>query len=246
MTVAVGCLTGPAMVAAWERAHALPQAARALVLLRGADLDGADDPEGWSVGRCDAFLLDLRAATFGKRIEATTTCPRCEDEVELDFDVDAIRAPYGDPAEHVELRLDGGADQVVFRVPTLADLAAAGRAPTAASAGRVLAERCLVAPEGGAVGGGRLTDEVVAAMGEAMAEHDPQSDVRLDVSCPLCGAGWACAFGIDDFLWREVAAEARRLLAEVHALAQAYGWSEADILALAAPRREAYLEMLDQ
>lgn len=247
MTAAVGCLTGPALVAAWEQAHAMAPAGRALVLLREARIDGADDPdetEGWSLGRCDAALLDVRAATFGACIEATTDCPRCGESVELSFDVDAIRAPFGDPA--VPLELLGERGPVVFRVATVGDLGAAGRAETAASARQVLAGRCLVAAEGHTIAAEDLPDDIVTAMGDAIAEHDPQSDVRLDVSCPCCTAEWSCEFGIDDFLWREVATEARRLLAEVNVLAGAYGWSETDILALAPPRRQAYLELLGQ
>jgi len=46
------------------------------------------------------------------------------------------------------------------------------------------------------------------------------------------------------FFWAELAAEAKRLLREVDALARAYGWREADILALSSQRRHAYLELV--
>ena len=39
-------------------------------------------------------------------------------------------------------------------------------------------------------------------------------------------------------------ARARALLAAVHTLARAYGWSEPDVLALSEQRRAAYLEMV--
>ena len=42
----------------------------------------------------------------------------------------------------------------------------------------------------------------------------------------------------------ELATQAKRLLREVHFLARAYGWREADILAMSARRRQAYLEMV--
>ncbi len=48
---------------------------------------------------------------------------------------------------------------------------------------------------------------------------------------------------IGRFLWREVSVAARRMLAEVHLLASAYGWAERDILALCPVRRAAYLEL---
>jgi hypothetical protein len=51
-------------------------------------------------------------------------------------------------------------------------------------------------------------------------------------------------FDAGEFLWREVAARARRLVYEVHALARYYGWREADILSMTGRRREAYLEMV--
>jgi hypothetical protein len=51
-------------------------------------------------------------------------------------------------------------------------------------------------------------------------------------------------FDIGAFLWEEIAAQARRLLREVHTLARAYGWREADILVMSAARRQAYLEMV--
>jgi hypothetical protein len=49
-------------------------------------------------------------------------------------------------------------------------------------------------------------------------------------------------FDIVSFLWTEIAAEAKRLLREVHILASAYGWREADIFSLSPLRRQFYLE----
>jgi hypothetical protein len=39
-------------------------------------------------------------------------------------------------------------------------------------------------------------------------------------------------------------ARAKRLLAEVHLIASAYGWSEAEILGLSRARRDFYLDMV--
>ena len=77
-----------------------------------------------------------------------------------------------------------------------------------------------------------------------MAAADPQADVELALSCPACGHAWPAAFDIASFLWTEVDAWARVLLHEIHALASAYGWREADILALSPRRRRAYLELI--
>ncbi len=68
--------------------------------------------------------------------------------------------------------------------------------------------------------------------------------MRFELSCPACGHGWLTPLDAPGYLWREIETQARRLLHEVHALASAYGWREADILAMTARRRWAYLEML--
>jgi hypothetical protein len=44
------------------------------------------------------------------------------------------------------------------------------------------------------------------------------------------------------FLWAEIEARARRLLREVHILATAYGWTEAEVLSLGENRRARYVE----
>jgi hypothetical protein len=50
-------------------------------------------------------------------------------------------------------------------------------------------------------------------------------------------------FDIEEYFWVEVAARAMRILREIHILARAYGWREADILAMSTRRRQAYLEL---
>ena len=77
-----------------------------------------------------------------------------------------------------------------------------------------------------------------------MARHDPDADVSIAFECPACGAAWLSRFDIVSYFWGELDDWAQRLLAEVHALARAYGWSEAAILALSPTRRRFYLEMV--
>ncbi len=79
-----------------------------------------------------------------------------------------------------------------------------------------------------------------------MAEADPLADARLALSCPACGRPWEAAFDVVAFLWGELDAWARRTFAEVHALASAYGWREADVLALSPERRRIYLDLVQE
>ena len=60
------------------------------------------------------------------------------------------------------------------------------------------------------------------------------------------GREWQAAFDIATYLGRETDNWVAHVLQEVDRLARAYGWREADILAMTATRRRAYLELLAQ
>jgi rubredoxin len=75
----------------------------------------------------------------------------------------------------------------------------------------------------------------------ALESADPWADLSLAFQCPACGRDGEAGFDVASYLWEEVDVSARQLLNEVHLLAQAYGWSEAEILALSPARRSAYL-----
>ena len=89
-----------------------------------------------------------------------------------------------------------------------------------------------------------LTARILAEIEREMLEMDSQADVHLEFDCPACSAKWSAVFDILAFLWGELDAWAQRLLLEVHSLASAYGWREADILEMSATRRSIYLNMV--
>jgi len=239
-------LNAAELLDAWERSAAQPPAWRPLALLAAAGAAQAAVAD-WTVGRRDAELLRLRESAFGSRLAATAACPGCGERLELAFDAGEIRAHPEEaaaPAGELALALDGW--DLRFRLPTGRDLAAAAAHDDLEAARRTLVGRCLLAVRrgGAAVDGSALPEAVVAALEERMEAADPQAHVRLALACPACGLGWQAPFDVDAFFWTELDAWARRTLAEVHALALAYGWNEAEILALSAARRHLYLEMV--
>ena len=82
------------------------------------------------------------------------------------------------------------------------------------------------------------------ALERTVLEHDPLAQIELSVTCPSCGLEGREPLHAIDFVWAEVSAWAERLLGEVARLAQAFGWSERDILQLSNQRRRRYLELL--
>ena len=89
-----------------------------------------------------------------------------------------------------------------------------------------------------------LPENAIAALATSILERDPLSEVQIDLHCSECGQGWPMILDIVSLFWSEISAHAPRLVQEVHLLARAYGWREADILALSARRRQLYLEMV--
>jgi hypothetical protein len=111
---------------------------------------------------------------------------------------------------------------------------------------RDLLERCVLeasSPEGAAVAPHELPETTVESIAEALAESDPGARTVLRVHCP-CGSEWADELDIRVVLWTDLTEWVGRTLTEVHQLARAYGWSEADILSMNGWRRRWYLEAL--
>jgi hypothetical protein len=76
-----------------------------------------------------------------------------------------------------------------------------------------------------------------------MAAADPLAEVLAEVACPACGTGFVADLDVAEFVWSVLRARVWSLLREVAALARAFGWTEADVVALGDRRRAAYLEL---
>lgn len=231
----------PELLRVWERERHSPPVQRALALLAAACPQASpEELAALSVGRRDALLLTLREQIFGPRLQCVVACASCAGELQFAFDVADIRVG---PAAEIPLNLESDGYTLSFRLPCSQDLAAVAGEPGALL---LLIGRCLLVAERSAqaVRAEDLPPDVVSALAGEMARADPQADVRFSLSCPDCGASWGARFDIGSHLWDEIEAWAYRALGEVHTLAAAYHWREADILALSPWRRKYYLELV--
>jgi hypothetical protein len=239
-------LSAADLVRAWEAGLAHPQPIeRALCILGAVESGGTRDVLGQlTIGQRDARLFALRAALFGREMACFARCPACADAVEFTLATDALASAGSLDQGNPPRPWAGSRYEVLFRLPDSLDLLAARDDP--ADAHDRLLQSCILEArhDGQLVPASSLPPEVVEALGEAMAECDPQADIRINLSCPACAHGWTLVFDIEAFLWAEINTHARRLLNEVHRLARAYGWREADILALSPGRRQFYLDSI--
>lgn len=249
-------------LALWEQCSQLPPQLAPCALLasvRDADAeateaDATDDalhPERWPLGRRDAALLDLTAALFGPALTAATRCPACGEQIDLSLSTEQLRvasmastasapsAPCGS--------ISAAGWQVDWRLPNSLDLAAAGAAGSAQAAQHTLLQRCVqrATCQGVAVDRSEFAADLppmlVQQLAAEMAAADPQALTELALQCPACTHAWTEVFDIGAFLLQRLAHWAETTLDQVHTLACAYGWTEAETLRLSPARRAHYL-----
>lgn len=230
----------------WEGALGLPPAQRALSLLASAAPDLTHEAlAALPLGRRDARLLRLRECLFGGQLQLVVPCPHCAQLIESRLGA----ADLGFDGEQAFAETHGMQSQdytLSFRPPASTDLIALAGEMDAERARERLLERCVLEardPSGVAIPARALPQPVLAELAAHMESVDPGAVVELSFDCPACHHSWQEVFDIAGFLWREIHAWAQRTLRDVHALACAYGWREADVLALSPTRRQIYLEL---
>lgn len=243
------------LLAVWEHARAQPTTKQALMLLATASPDASrEDLAKLSIGRRDARLLTLREVLFGSRLTGLVACPQCGRQLELSVEAADLRTGADQPIpETLSVTREGYTAR--FRLPNSEDLAALdvahGRESDEHAAVRALLSRCLVEVRRN----GRkqklesarsFPPKLIEAIADEMEKADPQANVQLEFDCADCGHRWLSAFDIVSFLWKELDNWAKRILREVCLLASAFGWPEADILAMSAQRRQLYLQLIGE
>ena len=231
----------------WEQGASLSAAERALLLLAAAYTELTPDKVAqFSIGRRDRDLLALREQTFGSQLDSIAACPSCAARLEFRVNAaDICSTPPKEPDGALEVtHVDYS---VQFRLPNSLDLARLDPAVDPETNRQHLLQSCVIAARRARmeVAAAELPAEVGTAIAQRMAAADPQADVQLALACPQCRCAWKTPFDIVSYFWTEIDAWASRLLREVHALASAYGWREAEVLALSPWRRQAYLELIE-
>lgn len=208
-----------------------------------ACLTTADEPVreteawSWTVNRRLQGLLAITLATRGDVWTLTGQCqaPECSELMDLPLRLgDFLRIE--DP-----LRVGvpiAGEGAVELRTPTGDDQ----RAWLQAEAGpdHMLDRLLTDAPTA------PLAPEAVETIDAALAETDPLTALEIETVCPECGAANRIPMDLERQCLHFLTAEQPRLLDDIHRLALAYHWSEAEILAIPAARRRQYLDRLNE
>ena len=233
----------------WERASALPPSLRPIDLL---DACFTDEPgplsEELTLGERNRRLMRLRRSLFGPVANGIVECTVCGTQMEMGFDLDKLIAT-ANTATAEAVQVDWDRSVLGCRPPTTADILAVAEIDDGPGRRLALLARCVTVERSGSERehpvdelAAHLPAEIIEKLGAALEEADPLAEVELTMSCVECGERRETRFDIATFLWTELSAWVERILGEVHVLASAYGWSEAEVLAVGPTRREYYLQ----
>src|SRR5690348_11981889 len=228
-------LSSEGLLRAWELGGVEPRRVdRAIALLEAGypDMPRAALAK-LSIGERDSLLLALRDRVFGPRLTALAVCPGCGERLELGFETAQVRADREQDADELlKLRMEDY--EIEFRSPNSVDLAARPEKGDIQGKKQALLHRIVSEARyrGAEPPATQLPEATAPAIEDRMAQADPQGEIQLNLSCAACGHAWQALFDIVSFFWSELDAWAVRILREVHSLALAYGWREADILAM--------------
>jgi hypothetical protein len=247
-------LSASDLLAVWEKGAGREPVEQALILLGSAfPQESLESLASLTIAQRDACLFLLFRLTFGTQLQALATCPACKERLELSLDLQDLYSPGKFPLDtdlsnphNPELALHFNDFKLIYRLPTSADLLALQPSNDTTPFRRHILESCILQArrKGKKISSTKLPDSILVAVEEHMAQTGPIANITLATFCPACQHQWEIIFDIVSFFWEELQFWAKRLMQEVHALASAYGWREADILAMSAWRRQRYLELL--
>ncbi len=236
-------LSSADLLSLWEggcRLHPLDRGLLAVrVLLAETREESVAD---WTLGRRNQALAQLHCECFGPELQGWTECAQCGEKLEFRVDCRGL----------IERQRESSSEPIVlqgrrFRVPTSRDLARVAGERNPESAAMKLLEACCLETDD-RIGDTRPLLKWSAGdlqrLGEKLVAADPLAEIVLSFECPVCRNVREQVLDLPEFLWAELEAAAKRILSEVHVLANAYGWSEGEILALSESRRALYLAMV--
>jgi hypothetical protein len=247
-------LVGEALLTAWEQTRQLSEQEAVLALLAlGWPGRNIDEFANLPLDERNALLLELRAATLSRRMDGFVNCPECGAHLEIVLDAgklaSGIRAQHPPPPSEIA--------GYTMRAANTLDLLATGAAEDQEQARAILLARTMNLPEAvldqlDALDAGARSRQwlqsqpaaVVDQLLDRFRQMNESAEIRIQFHCAVCRNHASVDVDIARFFLREIASAARRLMADIHELASAYGWSERSIAGMSATRRAAYLEML--
>lgn len=241
-------LSATEVLQVWEETYGEPVLEKCTLLLgKACSSSHPDQITQLSIGERDARLLQLREWTFGYTLKNQINCPNCNETIEWEADSRELHLqPLGQDFSERIFHFTIDDFDLHFRLPNSIDIAKVLSGGLNDMSERKILSDCLVKihQNNRECSPADLPEEVFNALDERMAKEDPQADIRMNLTCPVCRAPAEVYFDIASYFWAEINNWSYRVFQEVYLLAKTFGWSEKDILNMSAHRRQLYINMI--
>lgn len=238
-------VTSSQLMSIWEKASALSAVERAETILLELMPELTHDALlALTIGERNLHLFNLRESLFGSSIKCMTRCQQCDESVEFTLDSKLLQVAPSALPETFSITLEQ--DEYTLRLINCQDILMASQEKNLAQAEHLLLQRCVlqINHSENFEKLNTLSEDSIRQLAEHLQRCDPNADIVINLDCPGCSCVWKTVFDIADFFWNEIHSRVKQLFNEIGMLAHAYGWSEADILALTQPRRHYYLNLI--
>lgn len=223
----------------WPTSSGAAAHGRLAALLRALGAD-ADLLASETLGARNRRLIALHDDCVDGEIEAQVACASCATANGFVVPKDAMRL-LPPAAPDAVIAVEHGARDLAFRVPTMADIAAIAEAGDLRLA---LLDRCALGPDHRSAA--ELDPVVLEAIEAEFDRADPLASIVVESSCSGCGTAIAASVDLAAFVASDLDRLHAALFRDIDMLASAYGWGEAEILALPAARRTRYVTMITE
>jgi len=202
----------------------------------------------WSLKERFQGLLGIVVSTLGQHLRLQVSCSKtdCHELMEIDLDLalfiqDEPPIPLfcrPDSETELILRLPNGLDQLNW-VNNQYDMADNWFSEMASS---------LVIRINGETPsqGFRVSENWLDQIGVELEQHDGLMTLEINTCCPVCSKDLLLDLDLEEKLLEILSSEQKLLLKQIHKIALAYQWSEADIVAMPNKRRQFYLAQIDK
>lgn len=198
----------------------------------------------WTVSERLQGLLAIANASTGAATAAVAICSNadCREQVELELGLSGFADE--EPANKIDwLSPDG--DKILCRLPTGQDqLSWQLHAKNEQQIDEAFLAESLMESPARELLPTPLPDAWMDSLGTALNAADPLTALNIDVSCPFCNQALRVDVDLEQLLIEGLRLQQRRLIEQIHRLANSYHWSEIDIASLPSWRRERYLSRI--
>jgi hypothetical protein len=227
------------------RPHLVTEVLRACV-------GGLSARDAWAMtaGERVAALLQVLAAGGERALGVVLPCAACGARLEVELPAEALLSLHEQAAARGgTVTVRGASGETTLRRATGADQAEWLRAGFAEpeAAFRAMLDTLVVRADGDPPAEpDDWTGVDAAAVDRALGEADPLVAFEAAIACPECGREEDYPVDLQALVLERLRRAQARLMEQVHRLARAYHWSEAQAMALPAWRRARYLALVER